>query len=109
MLFLHPVLAGFGIIFLFLCWTCRILIISSYIIKSLDCTAPFKSTERCKSTKLEKEELAKQLVIRKATVPNAIKFGNIFNEQFDTIVYSFVDTVCTVFAGINLVISEAAC
>ena len=31
-----------------------------------------------------------------------------FNEQFDTTVYCIVDTVCTVLAGINLVISEAA-
>ena len=32
-----------------------------------------------------------------------------FNEHFDTIVYCIVDTVYTVLAGINLVISEAAC
>ena len=41
---------------------------SSYIKKSLDCTAQFKSIKRCKITKLEKEELAKQLAIRKAIV-----------------------------------------
>ena len=31
--------------------------------------------------------------IRKATVLKGKKFGNIFNEQFDTIVYCIVDTV----------------
>ena len=70
---------------------------------------PFKSTEGYKNTKLEREELAKQLVIRKAIVPNGRKFRNIFDKQFDTIVYCIVDTVCTVLAGIDLVISEAAC
>ena len=51
----------------------------------------------------------KQLEIRKATVLKGKKFGNIFNEQFDTIVYCIVDTVYTVLAGINFVTSEAAC
>ena len=46
---------------------------------------------------------------RKAIVLNGKKFGNIFNEQFDAIVYCIVDTVYTVLAGINLVISETAC
>ena len=48
-------------------------------------------------------------VIRKATVLKRRKFGIIFNEQFDTIVYCIVSTVYAVLAGINLVISEAAC
>ena len=50
-----------------------------------------------------------ELVIKKATVLKGRKFGNIFNEQFDTTVYCIVDAVYTVFAGINFVISEAAC
>ena len=32
-----------------------------------------------------------------------------FNKQFDTIVYCIVDTVYAVLAGINLIISKAAC
>ena len=48
-------------------------------------------------------------MIRKATVLKGRKFGNILNEQFDTIVYCIVDTPYTVLAGINFVISEAAC
>ena len=49
-------------------------------------------------------------VIRKAIVLKK-KFDNMFNLHFDrhTIVYCIVDTVYTVPAGINLVISEAAC
>ena len=50
-----------------------------------------------------------QLVIRKTTVVKGRKFGNILNEQFDTIVYCIVDTVYTVLAGINFAVSEAAC
>ena len=50
-----------------------------------------------------------QLVFRKATVLKRRKFSNIFNEQFDTIVYCIVDTVYTVLAGINFAVSEAAC
>ena len=56
-----------------------------------------------------KKELQKQCVIRKAIVLNGRKFGNTFNEQFDIIVYCIVDTVYTVPAGINLVVSETAC
>ena len=50
-------------------------------------------------------------VIRKATVLKRIKFDNMFSEPFYklTIVDCIVDTVYTVLAGINLVISEAAC
>ena len=50
-------------------------------------------------------------VMRKATILKGRKFENIFNEYFDrpSIVYCIVDTVYTVLAGINLVISEAAC
>ena len=50
-------------------------------------------------------------VMRKATILKGRKFENIFNEYFDRpfIVYCIVDTVYTVLAGINLVISEAAC
>ena len=49
--------------------------------------------------------------MRKATILKGRKFENIFNEYFDrpSIVYCIVDTVYTVLAGINLVISEAAC
>ena len=50
-----------------------------------------------------------QLLIRKVTVLKGRKFGNTFNKQFDTIVYCIVDAVYTVLAGINFVISEAAC
>ena len=46
-----------------------------------------------------------QLVIRKATVLKGRKFGNIFDEQFDTIVYCIVDTIYTVLEGINFVVS----
>ena len=48
---------------------------------------------------------------RKATVLKRIKLDNIFNEPFckPTIVDCIVDIVYTVLAGINLVISEAAC
>ena len=48
-------------------------------------------------------------MIRKATVLKEKKFSNIYNEQFDTIVYCILDTVYAVLAGINFVISEAAC
>ena len=48
-------------------------------------------------------------VIRKAKVLKGRKFGDICNKQFDTIVYCIVNTIYTVLAGINLVISEAAC
>ena len=37
------------------------------------------------------------------------KFGNIFDELFDTIGDCIVDTGYIVLAGINLVISVAAC
>ena len=49
--------------------------------------------------------------IRKATVLKRIKSDNMFNELFYrlTIVDCIVDTVHTVLADINLVISEAAC
>ena len=50
-----------------------------------------------------------KLVIKKVTVLKRKKFGDIFNEQFDTIVYCIVDTVYTVFAGINFAVPEAAC
>ena len=50
-----------------------------------------------------------QLGIGKDTVLKGRKFGNVLNEQFDTIVYCIVDTVCTVLAGINFAVSEAAC
>ena len=53
--------------------------------------------------------LKKQFVIQKATVLKGKNFGNIFNKQFDTIVYCIVDTVYTVLNGINFVVSEAAC
>ena len=50
-------------------------------------------------------------LLRKATVLKRRKCDNMFNEYFyrPTIVYYIVDTVHTVLAGINLVISEAAC
>ena len=48
------------------------------------------------------------IVIRKAIVLKGRKFGNIFNKQFGTIVYSILDNAYTILAGINLVISEAA-
>ena len=48
-------------------------------------------------------------VIRKATVLKGRKFGNLFNEQYDTNVYCIVDSIYTVLDGINLVVSEAAC
>ena len=48
-------------------------------------------------------------VIRKATVLKGRKFGNLFNEQYDTNVYYIVDSIYTVLDGINLVVSEAAC
>ena len=47
--------------------------------------------------------------MKKAKVLKGKKYGNIFNKQFDTIVYFIVDTVYTVLAGINLIISEIAC
>ena len=50
-----------------------------------------------------------QLVIRKVTVLKGRRFGNILNEQFDTIVYCILDIVYTVLAGINFAVSEAAC
>ena len=37
------------------------------------------------------------------------KFGNLFNEQYDTNVNCIVDSIYTVLDGINLVVSEAAC
>ena len=43
--------------------------------------------------KIRKTRIKKQLVIRKAIVLKGRKFGNIFNEQFDTVVYCIVDTV----------------
>ena len=51
------------------------------------------------------------IVIRKTTVLKRRKFDNMFKEHFDrpTIVYCIIDTVYTVLAGINLVISEVAC
>ena len=49
------------------------------------------------------------IVIRKVAILKGRKFSNIPNEQFDTIVYCVVDTVYTVLAGINFVVSEAAC
>ena len=50
-------------------------------------------------------------VIRKTTVLKRRKFDNTFNEHFESpaIIHCIVDTVHTVLAGINLVISEAAC
>ena len=50
-------------------------------------------------------------VIRKTTALKSTKFDNMFNEPFyrPTIVDCIVDTGYTVLAGINLVISEAAC
>ena len=59
--------------------------------------------------KIRKIRLETQLLIRRATVLKGRKFGNIFNEQFDTIVYCIVDTVYTVLAGTNFAVSEAAC
>ena len=41
-------------------------------------------------------------VIRKATVLKGRKFGNLFNEQYDTNVYCIVDSIYTVLDGINL-------
>ena len=61
--------------------------------------------QKCKIRK----GLQKQFVIRKPIVLNEGKFGNTFNEQFDIIVYCIVDTVYTVPAGVNLVVSETAC
>ena len=49
------------------------------------------------------------VVIRKATVLKGRKFGNLFNEQYDTNVYCIVDSIYTVLDGINFVVSEAAC
>ena len=48
-------------------------------------------------------------VIRKAAVLQEENLTICFNEQLDTIVHCIVDIVYTVLAGINLVISEAAC
>ena len=48
------------------------------------------------------------IVIRTVTVLRRRKFSNIFDEEFDIIVYCIVDTVYAVLAGINLIISEAA-
>ena len=48
-------------------------------------------------------------MIRKATVLKGRKFGTVFNEQFDTVIYCIVDTVYAILAGKNFVISEAAC
>ena len=49
------------------------------------------------------------VVIRKTTVLKGRKFGNLFNEQYDTNVYCIVDSIYTVLDGINFVVSEAAC
>ena len=59
--------------------------------------------------KIRKIRLAMQLLITKATVLKGRKFGNIFNKQFDIIVYCIVDTVYTVRAGTNFALSEATC
>ena len=48
-------------------------------------------------------------MIRKATVLKGRKFGNLFDEQFDAIVYCIVDTIYTALEGINFIVSEAAC
>ena len=50
------------------------------------------------------------IVIRKTTILER-KSDNTFSKHFErpTIVYYIVDTVYTVLAGINLVISEATC
>ena len=49
------------------------------------------------------------VVYRKATVLKGRKFGNLFNEQYDTNVYCIVDSIYTVLHGINFVVFEAAC
>ena len=54
-----------------------------------------------------------RIIIRKTYSSRKKKIFNeqllkYFNEQFNTTVYCIVDTVYTVLAGINLVISEAA-
>ena len=51
------------------------------------------------------------IVIRNTTVLERRKSDNTFSKHFEnpTIVYCIVDTVYTVLAGINLVISEATC
>ena len=49
------------------------------------------------------------VVIQTATVLKGRKFGNLFNEQYDTNVYCIVDSIYTVLDGINFVVSEAAC
>ena len=58
--------------------------------------------------KIRKIKIRKHLVIRKAIIPKR-KFGTIFNEKFDTIVYCIVDTVHNIFASINLVIFKTEC
>ena len=54
-------------------------------------------------------QIRKHLVIRKDIIPKRRKFGTIFNEKFDTIVYCIVDTAHNILAGINLVIFKTAC
>ena len=49
--------------------------------------------------KIRKQELKKQLAIRKPIVLKGRKFGNIFNEQFDIILCCIVYTVYTVLLG----------
>ena len=68
-----------------------------------------KTLKDTKVQNLENKELKKQLVIRKATVLKGRKFGNLCNEQFDTVVYCIVDSIYTVLEGINFVVVEAAC
>ena len=58
--------------------------------------------------KIRKIRLEMQLLITKTTVLKGRKFGNVFNEQFGTIVYCIVDTVYTVLASTNFAVSEAA-
>ena len=58
--------------------------------------------------KIRKIRIRNQLVIRKATVLRGRKFGNVLNEQFDTIVYCILDTIY-ILAGINFAVSEATC
>ena len=50
-------------------------------------------------------------VIRKTIVLKRRKFNNTFNEHFErpVIIHCIIHTVHTVLAGVNLVISEAAC
>ena len=66
------------------------------------------NSKTLKDTKVQIRKIGfkKQLVIRKATVLKGRKFGNIFNEQYETIVYCIVDTIYTVLDGINFVVSS---